>query len=142
MESARARDVGDLQEDRAGLRRRGVRRGGRRPRALGGDRPLLQPLPCGEVARRIDGAVITEAEHSDGMDLEVEVVRRAFGVARVPREADDIAGVDVRAVFGERRERGEMRVVELVPLLVADPEPVAADRVPADAEYGSARARK
>ena len=39
-----------------------------------------------------------------------------------------------RAVEDERRERGEVRVVERVPLPVAQPEPVAADLVPADRE--------
>jgi hypothetical protein len=69
--------------------------------------------------------------------LEVEVERRALGVARVPDEAEDIAGADVPSVDGERRVGGEVGVVELVSALVAEPEAVAADVVPADLEDGA-----
>ena len=67
----------------------------------------------------------------------MEVVRRRLRVAGVADEADDGARLDLVAVDGERRERGEMRVVELVALPVAQPEPVAAEVVPADGEDGA-----
>jgi hypothetical protein len=74
------------------------------------------------------------------MDLEVEVVGRPFGVAGVAHEPDDLACLHVRAVRRGRRERGQVRVVELVALAVEDPQPVAADLVPADREDGPVRA--
>ena len=64
----------------------------------------------------------------------MEVVRRPLGVAGVAHEADHLSRLDVRAVHGVDRERGEVRVVELVAGLVDDPEPVAADLVEADGE--------
>ena len=76
------------------------------------------------------------------MHLEVEVVRRALRVAGVADEAEHVAGVDVRAVDRERRVGGEMRVVELVAPVVAEPEPPAADLVPADGEDGPVRDRE
>ena len=48
------------------------------------------------------------------VDLEVQVRRRADGVAGVADEADDVARVDVRAVLGDRRVGREVRVVEPV----------------------------
>ena len=61
------------------------------------------------------------------MDLEVEVRRTAVGVAGVADETDDVARFDASPLDGERRVRREVRVVELVALRVAQPEPVAAD---------------
>ena len=60
-------------------------------------------------------------------------------VARVADEAEHVAGVDDRAVHGERRVGGEMRVVVLVAVVVAQPEPPAADVVPADREHRAVR---
>ena len=68
------------------------------------------------------------------MDLEVEVVRRRLRVAGVADEADHVAGLHLVAVDGERRERREVRVVELVALPVAQPKAVPAEVVPADRE--------
>ena len=67
----------------------------------------------------VHGSVVAQVEQADGVDLEVEVIRRAFRVTRVAHEAEDGASLDVGAVHGRRREGGEMRVVELVPLAVA-----------------------
>ena len=64
----------------------------------------------------------------------MQVVGRALRVARVAHEADHVAGVHLVAVPRERGERREVRVVELVSLPVAQPEPVAAEVVPADRE--------
>ena len=58
-------------------------------------------------------------------------------VAGVAHEADHGSGLDLVPVDGERREGGEVGVVELVPLPVAQPEPVAAAVVPADREDGA-----
>ena len=68
----------------------------------------------------------------DRVHLEVEVRRLAAECAGVAHEADHLAGPDVRAVRGQRRERREVRVEELVPLRVAEPEPVPGRVVPAD----------
>jgi hypothetical protein len=68
------------------------------------------------------------------VDLEVEVRRRRDRVTGIADEADDIAGLHLRPLPRERREGGEVGVVELVPGAVAEPEPVAADVVPPDAE--------
>ena len=57
-----------------------------------------------------------------------------IGVARVAHEAEHRARLHLAAVDGERREGGEVRVVELVAVVVAKPEAVAADVVPADRE--------
>ena len=65
------------------------------------------------------------------MNLEVEVGRRPDRRRLRADEADDVPGLHPRPVEGERRV-GEVRVVELVSGAVAEPEPVAADRVQAD----------
>ena len=94
-------------------------------------------LPRVEVRRRIDRAVVAEVEQRHRVHLEVQVVRRSFGVAGVAHEADHLPGLHPRAVDRGRREGREMCVVELVALLVEDPEPVPADLVPAHREDGS-----
>ena len=68
------------------------------------------------------------------MHLEVEVGHRPLGVAGVPHEADHLSGLDARPIANARRERGQLRVVEEVALVVAQPETVAAGPVPADGE--------
>ena len=68
------------------------------------------------------------------MDLEVEVDGRRARLARVAHERDHLARPYLAAVDGERRVGGEVRVVELVPGSIAEPEPEAADVVPADRE--------
>ena len=106
-----------------------------------------QPRPAAKVmssSRRqalrygigVDDAVVAERQQADRVDLEVEVVRRRLRVAGVADEADHGAGLHLVAVDGERRERREMGVVELVALPVTQPEPVAAEVVPADGEDG------
>ena len=71
------------------------------------------------------------------MDLEVQVVRGRLRVAGVADEADHGAGAHLAPVDGERREGGEVGVVELVALPVAEPEPEPAAVVPADREDGA-----
>ena len=71
------------------------------------------------------------------MHLEVEVVGGPLGVTRVADEADHLARFDTAAVLRSGRVRGEMRVVELVPLAVPQPQAVATGVVPADREDGS-----
>ncbi len=68
------------------------------------------------------------------MDLEVEVRDAAVGVPRAPDEPEHVACLDGPSRDGERRVRAEVRVVELVPRGVAEPEAPAADVVPADRE--------
>ena len=99
-------------------------------------------LPGIEIRRRIDGAVVAEVEQRDRVHLEVQVVGRPLGVAGVAHEPDDLARLHVCAVRGRGREGREMGVVELVSLLVEDPEPVAADLVPADREDRAVRDRE
>ncbi len=72
-------------------------------------------------------AVVAEPCHRRRMDLEVEVRRPALGVAGVPDEADHVAGLHSLPVDRERRVGGEVRVVEVVAAVVAQPQPVAAD---------------
>ena len=91
--------------------------------------------PRVEERRGVDDTVVAEEEQRDGVDLEVQVRRRPLRVAGVAHEAEDGAGLDARPVDREGRERGEVRVVELVALTVAQPEPVASDVVPADREH-------
>ena len=98
------------------------------------ERQPLEPPRAVEERRRVDRAVVAEVQQRDGVHLEVEVRRRALGVARVAHEADHLPRLDARAVEDERRERREVRVVEGVALPVAQPEPVAADLVPAERE--------
>ena len=103
---------------------------------------VLQPLPRVEVRRRVDRAVVAEPEQRHRVDLEVQVVRRALGVAGVADEAEHVAGPDLRAVQRVRRIGGEVRVVELVALAVAQPEAPAADSFqPTEKTVPSATAR-
>jgi hypothetical protein len=60
------------------------------------------------------------------------VVRGTFGIASVVDEPDDVARANTLAVEGDRGIRGEVRVVELILLLVTEPEAVPAKAVPAD----------
>ena len=72
------------------------------------------------------------------MDLEVEV--RATGrVTRVTHEPEHLSGVHPLSVDRERRIRGQMGVVELVPEPVAQPHLPTAEIVPADAEDRAVR---
>ena len=91
-------------------------------------------LPGVQVRRRVDGSVVAEREVGDRVHLKVQVVGRALGVAGVADETDHFSRLDTAAVLRGRRVRGEMRVVELVPLAVPQPEAVPADVVPADRE--------
>ena len=91
-------------------------------------------LPCRQVRRRIDCAVVAQAEQADRVDLEVQVERRSLRVARVADEPDHVAGVDLVPIYRHRRERRKVRVVVEIARAVADPEAVAADLVPADGE--------
>ena len=92
-------------------------------------------MPPGEQVRvGVDHAVVAHPEELDRVDLEVQMGRGRFGVAAIPDEPDDVARVNVRPVVREGRIGGEVRVVELVSLEVAQPETVAAERVPADEE--------
>jgi hypothetical protein len=68
------------------------------------------------------------------MDLEVKVVGGPRRIPGVADEPDHVAGLDLGAILGERRVGREVRVVVLVSLSVAKPEPVAAKTVPADLE--------
>src|SRR5437764_865460 len=134
VETTRLRDVRDLQEDRGGLRRR---IGHGRCRDPAGDlleAHGLEVLPGLEVLRRVDCAVVAEVDQRRRMDLEVEVRRCAGRVAGVADEPEHLARLHAPAVPGQWREGREVRVVELVPLRVTEPESVAADRVPADGE--------
>ena len=100
---------------------------------------------CG--ARRHDSRYVVgstapsypRAEQGHRVDLEVKVRRRPLRVARVADEAEHVSGPHDRTVHGERRVRGEVRVVELVPARVAKPEAPAADGVPADGEDEAVR---
>src|SRR5262249_40916082 len=100
---------------------------------------VLPVLPGDEERIRGDDAVVAEAEEPGGVDLEVEVRRPAVRVARVPDEADDVTRLDARALHGERRVRGAVRVVELVALAIAEPQAVAPEVVPADRVDGPVR---
>ena len=65
----------------------------------------------------------------------MQVVRASCSASPVlPTKPSTSPASHLAAVDGERRERGEVRVVELVAVPVAEPEPVAADVVPADRE--------
>ena len=96
---------------------------------------VLEVLPRVEVRRRVDGAVVaqeraatTGAPRSGG----------AYGVPCaspvLPTKPSTSPALTCAPLPRERREGGEVRVVELVALRVAQPEPVAADVVPADRE--------
>jgi hypothetical protein len=66
------------------------------------------------------------------VDLEVQVGRRADRVAGGADEAEHVAAADARALAGERREAGQVRVVEVVAVVVEQPQPPPAEVVPAD----------
>jgi hypothetical protein len=107
------------------------------PAADGGaDLDVLEPAPRVEIRGRVDRPVVAEEEQVDRVDLEVHVRRRSVGVAGGADEAEHVACLDAPPVHRQRREGGEVRVVELVALVVAQPEAVAADVVPADGEDG------
>ena len=113
---------------------------GRRPverkvGAAGVERHVLRAAPGVEERVRRDGAVVAHREQRDRVDLEVEVHGRELGVAGLAHEAEHVAGLDLAAVDRERRVGREMRVVELVAGPVAQPQPPAADVVPADREH-------
>jgi hypothetical protein len=93
----------------------------------------LHVPPIVEVARRIDRAVVVEPEQLVRMDLEVQVRRGRERIAGVADEADHVARLHVLRAHRQRRVAGEMRVVELVSLLVAHPQAPAAEPLPADA---------
>jgi hypothetical protein len=76
------------------------------------------------------------------VDLEVEVHGRRARLAGVAHERDHLARPHLAAVDGERRVRGEVRVVELVAGPVSEPEAEAADLVPADGEDRPVRDRE
>ena len=99
-------------------------------------------LPGQQVRRRVDGPVVPECEVGDRVHLEMEVVRRSLCIAGVTDEADHFPRPDAMPVPRRRRVGGEMRVVELVPLAVTEPEAVAAHVVPADREDRPVRAGK
>ena len=119
-EPARARDVGHL---RAGPRRRAERRRGAaaRPRRstvhpAGGEGHVLGALPRDEVRVRRDHAVVAErAAAPPGGSRNGGDGQTAVRVAALAHEPEHVAGLDAPALDGERRVRGEMRVVELVP---------------------------
>src|SRR6266496_3419978 len=134
IETARLGDVRDLEQDRGGLWRRIRDRGRRHPAGDVREDDVLPVLPGLQVQRRVDGAVVAHEDQRRGVDLEVEVRRRAGRVAGVPDEAEHFAGLDMEAVLREWREGRKVRVVELVALRVAQPEAVAANVVPADRE--------
>ena len=144
IEAARARDVRDLQQDRARLRARARRS----PIAASQPATVCRSgCPAGAArparyGRRVDGAVVAHAEQRDRMDLEVEVVRRALRVAGVADEAEHLARVHARAVHGERRVGGEMRVVELVALASRSQSRLPPSVVPADREDRAVGARR
>jgi hypothetical protein len=73
------------------------------------------------------------------MDLEVEVRRCTLGVPRSAHEAHHVARLHAGSVDGEGREGREVSVVVVVAVVVAKPEAVAADAVPADVEEGPVR---
>ncbi len=127
------RDVAGLEQDRPGLRRAARVRERRRPAGHGGERQIGEPLPRRQVRiGRHRASVVAAVQQRDGMDLEVEVVRRVLGVTRVPHEADHVARSHLRAVDREGRERREVRVVELVAGGILQPEAEPADVVPPD----------
>ena len=61
-------------------------------------------LPGVEVRRRVDRAVVAEVQQRDGMDLEVQVVRRTFRVAGVADVRDHGSRAHARSVGRDRRE--------------------------------------
>src|SRR3954447_1110563 len=87
----------------------------RRPGVAAGEAHVLQVLPRLQVRRRVDGAVVAEADQPDWMNLEVQVRRRPLRIAGVADEAQHVARVDLVAVDRERRERRQVRVVEEFP---------------------------
>ena len=97
-------------------------------------------LPRLQVERGVDGAVVAHEDQRRRVHLEMEVGRRPSRVAGVAHEAEHVAGPHVAAVLRQRRERGKVCVVELVPLRVAEPDAVAADVVPPNREDEAVRA--
>ena len=93
---------------------------------------VLGAAPRDEDRVRSDDTVVAEPAHRGGMDLEVEMRRPSFGVAGVTDETDHVARLHARSLDRERRVRGEVGVVELVPEVVPQPEPVATELDEAD----------
>src|SRR5438067_12475632 len=95
IEPTRRGDVRALQQDRTRLRR--VRERRRRPADGRVEANVLETPPRIEVRRGIDGAVVAETEQPDRVHLEMEMVRRAFGVARIAYEAEHVSRAHDRA---------------------------------------------
>src|SRR3954451_21793098 len=90
-------------------------------------------LPLMQVRGGIDRAVVAELDECGlvRMHLEVEVRRRREGVARPAEEADHLARAHMRVREYPARIAGEVGVVERVAPLVGQPQPPAAELVPA-----------
>ena len=75
----------------------------RRTPARGVEARIVEPLPGEQVGIRVDNAVVAHPEKRGGVDLEMQVRRRARGVAGCPDEPDYVAGLHLRPVARERR---------------------------------------
>src|SRR5579862_3780136 len=91
-----------------------------------------EAVPGVEVRGRVDRAVVLEVQERTRVDLEVEVRERRERIARVADEADHLASPYAALPQSERAVAGEVGVVELVAGAIADPEPPAAELLPAD----------
>src|SRR5919106_384761 len=118
VETAGRRDVLRL-EQHGGRRRRLPRRRLPPPDV---EREVAQALPREQVGVRVDYAVVAHPEEPERVDLEVEVRRRPERVTSRADEADDVAGPDRRSLDRLRRVGGQVRVIELVALRVAEPQ--------------------
>ena len=93
---------------------------------------VAQARPAVEITRRVDGAVVAQRQERPRVNLEMEVERRAEGVAGVTDEAEHRPGLDPALVEGGAGVPGEVGVVELVAEPVAYPEPPPAEPFPPD----------
>jgi hypothetical protein len=91
-----------------------------------------QAPPRVQVPRRIDGAVVTEMKQGSRVNLEMQVGSRRERITGVTDEPDHLAGLHAGGAEREPRVAGEVRVVELVAIPVADPEAPAAKPLPPD----------